>query len=345
MSIEKPKTEKIETIEKPETKEKDLMKKRLLLLQKFFIEKTDEEHQTDTIKLMAYLEEQNIPTNRKTLRSDINLLTEAGMDIITTPSKPNKYYLGEREFELPELKLLVDAVSSSRFITQKKSNQLIEKLTAMASISHREEMKRNVYPTSRAKSTNETSFYVVDTINEAINSHKKIAFRYFEYDVEKKKVFRHGGDLYEISPYALIWNEDFYYVLGYSEYYEKVVTFRVDRIRDAAVLDDRAKAKPKGFKIEDYAKKTFEMYDGEEETVRLLCDAELMKYVVDRFGEGVRTAISNENPNAFIATVDIALSPTFYAWVFQFGGGIKILSPKKAVEDIHLMAEAVMSEN
>ena len=323
-------------------REKDLMKKRLLLLQKYFIEKTDEEHQTDTFALMEFLEDQSIPTNRKTLRADIKTLMDSGMDIVVVPSKPNKYFLGERDFELPELKLLVDAVASSRFITEKKSKALIQKLSDMASISQQEELKRNIYPSSRAKSTNETSFYVVDTINEAINHHKMIAFRYFEYDVDKKKVFRHDGELYKLSPYALIWNEDFYYVLGYSEYYEKVVTFRVDRIRDAMVLEERAKPKPKGFKVEDYAKKTFEMYDGEEETVRLLCNADLMKYVVDRFGEGVKTARSEDTEGAFIATVDIALSPTFYAWVFQFGGGIKILSPKKAVIDLEDMAKALL---
>lgn len=327
---------------KNDNKEKDLMKKRLLLLQKYFVERTDELHQTDTFTLMKFLEDQNIPTNRKTLRADIKTLVESGMDIVTVASKPNKYFLGERNFELPELKLLVDAVASSRFITEKKSKALIQKLSDMASISQQEELKRNIYPSSRAKSTNESSFYVVDTINEAINRHKKIAFRYFEYDVDKKKVFRHHGGFYEMSPYALIWNEDFYYVLGYSEYYEKVVTFRVDRIRDAKVLDERAKGKPKGFKVEDYAKKTFEMYDGEEEKVRLLCDAGFMKYVVDRFGENVKTARSKDNPDAFIATVEIALSPTFYAWIFQFGGEIKILSPKKAIDEIKALAKAVM---
>ena len=332
------------TENKNTAKEKDLMKRRLLLLQKYFIEKTDEQHQTDTFALMQFLENQKIPTNRKTLRADIKTLMDFGMDIVVVPSKPNKYFLGERDFELPELKLLVDAVASSRFITEKKSKALIQKLSKMASISQQEELKRNIYPSSRAKSTNETSFYVVDTINEAINNHKKIAFRYFEYDVDKKKVFRHRGEFYEMSPYALIWNEDFYYVLGYSEYHERVVTFRVDRIRDAIVLEERAKPKPKGFKVEDYAKKTFEMYDGEEEIVRLLCDADLMKYVVDRFGEGVKAARSEDNPDSFIATIQIALSPTFYAWVFQFGRGIKILSPKNAVEDLNEMAKAVLEK-
>lgn len=327
-------------MEKEESKNKEIVKKRILLLLKYFYEQTDEGRQTNTFKLLEYFKDKETPANRKTLKNDINTLINAGYDIVVVNSKPNKYFLGDRGFETPELKLLVDAVSSSRFITQKKSNQLIEKLTAMASISHREEMKRNVYPTSRVKSTNESNIYTVDAINDAINGKRKIAFRYFEYDADKKKVFRHGGEKYEVSPYALIWNEDFYYVMGYSEHYNKVVTFRVDRIRDAEVLEERAKGKPKGFKIEEYAKKTFEMYDGEETRVKLECKTEFMKYVIDRFGENVRTGKIDDS--RFLATVDVALSPTFYAWVFQFKSGIKIKSPKKAVDEIQAMAEAIM---
>lgn len=329
-------------MEKQNEKNKDIVKRRILLLLKYFSENTDESHQVDTFQLLEYLKEAKAPANRKTLKNDIDTLIEAGYDIVITPSKPNRYFLGDRGFELPELKLLIDAVSSSRFITQRKSDILIHKLSNMASISQKEELKRNIYPSSRAKSTNESSFYTVDTINEAINKHKKIAFKYFEYDIDKKKVFRHDGEFYKLSPYALIWNEDFYYVLGYSEWYDKVVTFRVDRIREANVLDERAKGKPRGFKVEDYAKKTFEMYDGEEEKVRLLCNSGLMKYVVDRFGEGVNTARAKDNPDAFIATVTVNLSPTFYAWVFQFGGGIRILSPKKAVNEMREMAKSII---
>ena len=325
---------------KKESGNKEIVKKRILLLLKYFYERTDENHQTDTLKLIDFFKSQNTPANRKTLKNDIDTLVEAGYDIITEASKPNRYYMGSREFELPELKLLVDAVSSSRFITQKKSNQLIEKLTDMASITHREELKRNIYPTSRVKSTNETSVYAVDSINEAINNRQKISFKYFDYDADKKKVFRRDGDRYELSPYALIWNEDFYYVMGYSEYYEKVVTFRVDRIKDAEVLEERAKPKPKGFKIEEYAKKTFEMYDGEDAKLTLECKTAFMKYVIDRFGENVRTGKIDDD--RFLATVNVVLSPTFYAWVFQFKGGIRIKSPKKAVDEIEQMAKAIL---
>ena len=318
-----------------DTKEKDIMKKRLLLLQKYFVEKTDEEHQVDTFTLLKFLEDQKIPTNRKTLRADIKTLAESGMDIVTIASKPNKYFLGERGFELPELKLLVDAVASSRFITEKKSKDLIKKLSGLASRSQQGELQRNIYPTNRAKSTNETSYYVVDAVNEAINRRKKISFKYYDYDVNKKKFYRHDGEEYILSPYALIWNEDFYYVLGLSDKSGKIVTFRTDRIREAKILDIRSKAKPKGFKVDDYAKQTFEMYEGEVAKVKLECKANLMRYVVDRFGEKVNTTKIDDD--RFMATVDVMLSPVFFGWVFQFGGDIKIKAPKKAVNEFKNM--------
>ena len=323
-----------------ETKEKGLMKKRLLLLQKLFTERTDEEHQVTTGDILGYLAENGIPTNRKTLKRDLDLLADSGMDIVTVVSKPNRYFLGDRGFEVAELKLLLDAVASSRFITEKKSRQLIKKLTAMASASQQKELRRNVYTMGRTRSTNETGLYTVDTINEAINRRRKIAFRYFDYDARKTKVFRNGGNKYVLSPYSLIWNDDYYYVVGYHDYYEKVVSFRVDRIRDAEVLEEKAEPRPKGFRVGDYSRKIFEMFDGETAHVMMECRTEFMKYVIDRFGEDVDTSrLSDEK---FVASVDVALSPTFYSWVFQFGGGIRIISPKPAVEKMHEMAEAVL---
>ena len=317
-----------------------IMKKRLLLLQKLFTEKTDEEHQVSTQDILAYLEENGIPTNRKTLKRDLDLLADSGMDIVTVVSKPNRYFLGDRGLEIPELKLLIDAVASSRFITEKKSRELIKKLTALASDSQQNELRRNVYPMGRAKSTNETSYYAVDAINEAINRKCRIAFRYFDYDARKTKVFRNGGDFYELSPYALIWNEDYYYVVGYWDILDRVCSFRVDRIRDTEILDEKAVPKPRGFRIEDYSSKIFEMFAGEVARVMLECDTSVMKYIIDRFGENVDTQrLSDER---FVATVEVALSPIFYAWVFQFGGLIKIKSPQAAVDAIREMAEAVL---
>ena len=321
-------------------REPGIMKKRLLLLQKLFAEQTDEEHQVSTPDILAYLAENGIPTNRKTLKRDLDLLAESGMDIVTVVSKPNRYFLGDRGLEVPELKLLIDAVSSSRFISEKKSRDLIKKLTDLASDSQQKELRRNVYPIGRAKSTNETSYYAVDAINEAINRRRRIAFRYFDYDARKTKVFRRGGAKYELSPYALIWNEDFYYVVGYWDYLDRVAAFRVDRIRDTEILEEKAVPRPRGFKVDDYSGKIFEMFAGEEARVMLECDASVMKYIIDRFGENVDTQrLSDER---FVANVEVALSPIFYAWVFQFGGAIRIKAPQAAVEEIRRMAEAVL---
>ncbi len=364
-----------------EATSKDIVKRRLLVLLRLLYEETDEDHPLDTFQLLEYLAEHDVPANRKTLKSDIDLLIEAGLDIVTVRSRPNKYFWGDRAFEMPELKLLIDAVSSSRFVTQKKSTQLGKKLMGLASEHQRKELHRHIYATNRVKSSNEAIFYTVDTINRAITKRKKIAFRYNEYDINKKKTFRNNGEVYELSPYALFWNEDFYYVVGWSEKHGNVSVFRVDRMERPDILDGRAVKRPEGFSLSKYSKQIFEMYEGDEVEVRLECVAEQMKYVIDRFGEDVKTERIPLDPDAagvdldgaagkgdadakgsgssakaaargatdgwldpdrFIATVNVSLSPTFYAWVFQFGGDIKIISPAKAVDEMTEMEHRVM---
>lgn len=321
---------------------KDIVKKRILLLMQYFYEHTDEDHQVSTPQLLEYLEKQKTPANRKTLKNDIDTLQEVGVDIVVVPSKPNRYFLGDRGFELPELKLLIDAVSSSRFITQKKSKELSKKLASFASVNQREELDRHIYATNRVKSSNEAIYYSVDTINEAISKRKKITFQYIDYDGDKKRVLKHDGETYELSPYALFWNEDYYYVVGWSKKHEKVSAFRVDRLYMPEILDERAVKKPKDYNLEDYSKQIFNMFDGEDTKVRLQCKDEFMVYIIDRFGQDVQVARAKDKPGYFVATVDVALSPTFYAWVFQFGGEVKILSPKKAIKEIVDMAATLI---
>ena len=320
---------------------KDIVKRRLLVLLRFLYEHTDEDNQVDTFQLIEYLAEQGVAANRKTLKSDIDLLVDEGLDIVTVQSKPNRYFWGDRLFELPELKLLIDAVSSSRFITQKKSGELGKKLTSMASENQRKELHRHIYATNRVKTSNEEIYYTVDTINRAITAKKKIAFRYSEYDADKKKTLRNHGEVYELSPYALFWNEDFYYVVGYSQKHSNVSVFRVDRMVRPEVLSEKAEKRPADFSLDKYSRQIFEMYEGEETEVRLECRGDFMKYIVDRFGEDVKT--ERIEPERFIATVNVSLSPTFYAWVFQFGGEVRILSPAKAVEDIMIMANNLLT--
>ena len=304
----------------------NIMKKRLLMLIKLLQDHTDEDHPVSTRDIMAYYKENGMSSDRKTLDADIKLLQEQGFDLIKIKSSPNKYYIASREFELPELKLLIDAVQSSRFITEKKSRELSKKLAGLASAEQAKELDRHTGVNGRAKSTNEKQLYTVDTITKAINEKKKIRYQYQEYDGRKRKVLRNNGEEYVLSPYMLYWNEDFYYVVGYSDKRETITAFRVDRIINIEITDAKAVKRPKGFKVSNYSDSIFGMYSGPESEVELECRNNLMKYIIDRFGEKIKVH-PTEN-GTFLTTVTVQLSPVFYGWVFQFGGGIKITNPK-----------------
>ena len=322
--------------------EPNTMKRRLLLVQKLLYENTDEQHPLTTFEILDYLESQGIVTNRKTLKGDIDLMVDCGMDIITVQSKPNRYYWGARTFEKAELKLLVDAVSSSRFITQKKSRDISKKLLKLASVHDRDDLKRNIYATNRIKSRNESLLYTVDAVNKAITSKRKVSFQYYDYTAEKKKILRNGGEIYILSPYALFWNDDFYYVVGYSDKHDNVSTFRADRICHLEMVDEKAVKKPKVFSLDRYSRQIFEMYDGDTVRVKLECRNELMKYVIDRFDESVETEVATEN--TFYAYPEVALSPNFYSWLFKFAGEIRLLAPERARNEYIAKAKAILED-
>lgn len=316
----------------------NIMKKRLLMLIKLLQDHTDEDHPVSTRDIMAYYKENGMSSDRKTLDADIKLLQEQGFDLIKIKSSPNKYYIASREFELPELKLLIDAVQSSRFITEKKSRELSKKIAGLASAEQAKELDRHTGVNGRAKSTNEQQLYTVDTITKAINEKKKIRYQYQEYDGKKRKILRNDGEVYVLSPYMLYWNEDFYYVVGYSDKRETITAFRVDRIVNIELTDAKAVKRPKGFKVSNYSDSIFGMYSGSEAEVELECHNDLMKYIIDRFGEKIKVR-PTEN-GTFLTTVTVQLSPVFYGWVFQFGGGIKIVGPNEAVEEYKTMLSA-----
>lgn len=313
-------------------------KKRLLLILERLYKRTDEEHPINTVEIMEYLSGQGITVDRKTLANDIKLLKDMDYDIVTIKSSPNKYFWGNRTFEIPELKLLIDAVSSSRFISKRKSDELIEKLVSLASETQSTLLDRHIVATGRAKTDNKHIYYIVDTITDAINQGKKIQFKYTEYNGKKEKVFRHNGEVYTLSPYVLYWNEDYYYVVGYSDKHESVSAFRVDRLYRPSILNEFATKRPKGFSVDSYADKIFQMYDGNEVIVELECNNSLMKYIIDRYGTDVETDVcTNET---FIAKVPVNLSPTFYGWVFQFSKEMKIVSPEVAKLEYRRMLQA-----
>ena len=330
----------VEVKEKEQKLETDLSRARLLMLLKMLYEKTDDQNELTTYQILDNLRCQNIHSNDKTLRRDIAMLKELGFDVIVEHSKPNRYHIGDRGFDLVEVKLLIDAVASSRFVTEKKSQELGEKLAKLASENQRPQLIRHIHATNRIKSDNPENFYNVDIVNEAINSKKKISFKYTEYNRYKEKVFRNYGEVYELSPYALFWNEDYYYVVGWSDKHDNVSVFRTDRLYKPEILNEDAVPEPEDFTLEDYSRQIFEMFDGEEVDVILECKNEFMKYIIDRFGEDVDTEPVSRN--TFKARVRVALSPTFYAWVFTFEGGIRIQSPETAVDEIVRMAKKLV---
>lgn len=312
-------------------------KPRILYLLKILQQYTDEEHPLSTNQLIDMLNEKyGISAHRTTLYKDIAALQEFGIDVVIIHSTQCKYFIGSRKFELPELKLLVDAVESSKFITAKKSKTLIEKIHTLTSEEQIAKLKRNNYVAGRVKPDNEMIYYIVDTVNDAINEGKKISFQYYEYTGLKKKVLRNKGEVYTISPYHLIWNDDFYYVIGYSDKKKKIVTFRVDRITaPPEILSADAVPVPTDFDIAEFTRQVFFMYDGENVMIDLRCDNSLMKTMIDRFGEDVTTLAYDMT--SFRLQTEVSASPTFFGWVFGFGGKVQILAPGNIKEQYRQM--------
>ena len=317
-------------------------KKRILALTRYLCTETDENHPASTYELLDYLDKIGLSTNRKTLRQDMDVLVDVDSpyDIVEIKSKPNKYFCGSREFELPELKLLVDAVSSSRFITPKKSDQLISKLGKFVSSQQRSLLERHLVYKSRIKALNENIYYIIEMINEAIVNNRQIEFNYFEYNAEKERVLRREGEIYCLSPYTLFWNEDFYYVIGWSEKHGNISSFRVDRMVNVAVSKTAAIEPPVDWDPEEYCQKIFEMYRGDTVRVTLECENDLMKYVIDHFGEDVHTRITDDEH--FVVTTDVSVSPNFYSWIFRFAGKMRIISPSALREEYREMAQKVL---
>lgn len=312
-------------------------KPRILYLQKILLERTDEEHPLSTTQLIGILnEEYGISAHRTTITKDIAALVEYGLDIVTIHSTQSKYFVASRKFELPELKLIIDAVESSKFITKRKSDALIEKIHTLTSPGQVSKLKRNNYVADRIKPDNEQIYYIVDAINDAINGGKQISFQYFDYTGLGKKVLKNEGEVYTLSPYKLLWNGDYYYVIGYSEKKSKVVTFRVDRIASIPqILAVDAVEKPEDFDLARFTREVFFMYDGDNVTVELQCDNSLMKTMIDRFGEDVTTLAYDMT--SFRLITEVSASPTFFGWVFGFGGKVQILAPAEVKEQYRQM--------
>ena len=308
-------------------------KLRPLYLLKLLYENTDEDHPLTTQEIVQLMDEQyGVKPHRTRIPQDVELLEQFGYEIGTIKGRSTKYYYEQQTFELPELKLLIDAVDSSMFITEKKSGELIDKLVSLASPLKAEALTRSVTKSGQKKPTNEQIYYIVDALNRAIIQQKKVSFQYFTYNLFKDHELRQNGEPYIFSPYALHWDGDFYYVIGFLEKHLTIANIRVDRIAHTPeILDEDIIPLPAGFDMDAYRATSFRMYNSKLKTVELACDSSVMDTIVDRFGEDVDTGLIDEN--TFSVTTEVPINHLFYSWIFGFGGKVKILEPREVVEE------------
>lgn len=316
-----------------------MQKQKLLYLQKIMLEKTDEAHGLTVVQLEEELARYGIAASRKALYDDLKILEENGLDVCSTRTKTVKYYVGSRDFEIPELKLLVDAIQSSKFITRKKSLSLIKKLGKLVSENEAKQLVRQVYVSTRVKNVNERIYYNVDKIYAAISGDKQISFIYYMWqvdfggDLDKRivRVPRKNGERYCVSPWALCWDDENYYLVAYDSTADMIKHYRVDKMEDIIVTEaardgDRQFEK---FDIVRYTKGVFSMFGGEETEITLSVDNSLVGVIADRFGSDV--FISRESDESFRVNIRVMLSDQFYAWLFGLGNKVKIISPKTAI--------------
>jgi predicted DNA-binding transcriptional regulator YafY len=305
---------------------------RLIYLMDIFLERTDDEHVMTIPELITALSEYDVSVERKTIYSDIELLRLYGMDIEVRKSKTSGYYLASHKFELPELKLLVDAVQSSRFITHKKSSELIKKLSSLTSVHQSRLLRRQVVTPSSPKAINESVYYNIDAIHAAINSGCKISFKYFDYNLNKTRVYRRNGEPYVQTPLALCWSDDKYYLICYSSKYESFVHYRVDRMSSASICGEKADViDRKRFNVSEHIKSVFGMYGGEVVRATLRFEKGLINSVLDRFGTDVRL---RECGDMFEIVVEVSESIVFLSWIIQFGDRAEIISPESLRESM-----------
>lgn len=316
---------------------------RQVFILKVLYEHTDENHSLTIAQILKILKDDyGMDSYRKTVKEDIDLLIDAGFDIEFIKSSQNQYHIISRDFDIAELKVLIDAVVSSKFISKTKSQELADKLSKLAGPYVAKELVRNIDVERRVKGENKQLLLIIDTINTAINEKKKIAFKYFTYDVRKDKKEKHNGYLYKFSPYKLVWNGDYYYVVGYSDKYNDIGSFRVDRISKVPdVLEEKAVPMPRAFDINTYLNSMFKMFGGEQIEVELVCDNSVMDSIIDRFGENVK--VYANDMESFRIIVKVSVSHIFFSWIFGFGGKVKIKSPLNVKEDYAQMVKHAAS--
>ena len=308
-------------------------KLKLIYLMKIFLERTDETHSITMPEIIDALAAYDISAERKSLYNDIENLRVYGLDVIgTQEDRTYSYHIGNRQFELAELKLLVDSVQSAKFITAKKSNELIKKIEGLASKYEASQLHRQVFVAGRVKTMNESIYYNVDRIHTAIAENSRITFQYFQWNVDKKMELRHDGALYEVSPWSLSWDDENYYLIAYDSNEGIIKHFRVDKM---LYIKSNGKGREglqafKSFDMAAYARKMFGMYGGKEEWVHIECDNSFAGVMIDRFGKDV--SMIRLDDKHFVVNVEVAVSRQFLAWIIGLGEGVTLAGPQNVVE-------------
>ena len=317
---------------------------KLLKLVEILRQETDEDHPLTKPELCERLEAMNIPGSRRSLIRDIALLNEQGYEIMEQMKGREKaYYIADRSFSVPELKILIDAVQAASFVTDKKTGELIDKIAALGGSHRAGILKGNLVKFNTRKHRNETVYYTLDFIEDAIQKNKKIIFKYFDLDENGQKVYRRDGHHYVVEPVALVFNEDNYYLIVYSEKHDGTANYRVDRIDGVEILDDPISEKARSLrrKVARYTEEAFKMFNGQPETVTLRFADKLIGPVLDKFGEV--TKMTRVDDHTIEATVQVRIAPTFWGWLFQFGTDMDIVEPEAIKEEYKNKAAALLN--
>lgn len=309
-------------------------KTKLLHLARTLLRKTDEDHPLTVTQLIEELARQAIKAERKSIYDDLEALRLFGLDIQCRKGKSPGWFVGGREFQLPEVKLLMDAVQSSRFITQKKSDALLRKLEGLASIHQAGQLQRQVFVDRRIKVMNESIYYNVDEIQNAISRNEKIRFQYFQWNVKKEMELRRGGKFYCVSPWGVSWDNENYYMIGYDKEAETMKYYRVDKMLKLSAAGEKREGRDvfEAMDLAALSKKTFSMFAGEEQYVKLEFVNHMAGIAIDRFGRDI--ALIKKDEEHFVVNVKVAVSRQFLAWVISLGDGVKVLGPDRVARQM-----------
>ena len=320
-------------------------KLKMLYLVKIFMEETDDDHGLTMPQLISKLNAYGVNADRKTIYMDLEELKTFGIDIITEQEGRKWYYhVGARDFELPELKLLVDSVQSAKFMTDKKSTELIRKIEALASRRDAKKLQRQVFITGRVKTMNESIYYNVDKLHEAIGTDSQIRFKYYQWNVNKEMELRRDGDWYQTSPWGLMWDDENYYLIAFSAEDCKIKHYRVDKMLDISILEERREGQQEfqKFDLPKYTRSLFGMFGGEEKKVTIEADNDMVGVMIDRFGKDI--IIAPAGGEKFRITVSVAVSPQFLGWIIALGDGVKIVGPGEVVEEMQQEARRLAAQ-